>query len=119
MLSLYLLDYHGFWTGLGLAIKYGIILLIVAIGIALIVYTKPIFYFTTWWLFFVFTPQFVLIEVDKRTHNICMEVERVIPCNTSWAIIWLTIAMFEIVFFWIPILAFAIRRHTLRMGADK
>ena len=115
MLSLLLLDHQSWWTTLGLTIKFGSILIVVALGVVLIAYSNPVFYFTTYWLFFVFTPQIVLWQVDTQTRNICMEFGRIIPCNV-WPFLWLTIAMIEIVFIWVPILGFAAR--TVRKNSE-
>lgn len=109
MLSLVLLDHHSWWTSLGLVIKFASILAVVALGVALFLYSNPVFYFTTFWLLLVFTPQVILLEADYHTHNICMEIGRVVPCKNHWSVIWLTIAMFEIVFIWIPVLGFGAR----------
>ena len=110
MLSLIFLDHHSWWTSLGLAIKFGSIIAIVALGVASFLYSNPVFYFTTYWLLLVFTPQVILLVADDHTHNICMEFGRVMPCKNHLGVVfWLTIAMFEIVFIWIPLLGFAAR----------
>ncbi len=101
MISLFILDDASWWTGLGTALKFGSILIVVAGGISLFVYSR-ILYFAVFWLL-ALIPQILILSVDSPTSRLCMEFGHIKPC-TAWPIIWLTIAMVEITLAWVPVL---------------